>query len=41
MSRLFTRPSVTGWKLAILRGLDNKKVVAVFKAAVLGVSTLP
>ena len=41
MSRLSIRLFTTKWKPAILRGLGNKEVVAAFKAAVLGTSTLP
>ena len=39
--RLSTRLFTTRWKLAILRGLGNRKVVAILKAAIPGVFTLP
>ena len=34
MSRLSTRLSTTRWKLAILRGLGDREVVAILKAVV-------
>ena len=41
MSGSSTRPSATRWKLAVLRGLGDREVVAILEAAVLGVFTLP
>ena len=41
MSGLSTRLFATGWKLAALRGLGNREVIAIFKAVVFSISTLP
>ena len=41
VSRLSTRLSATGWKLAILRGLGDGEVAVVFKAAAPNAFTLP
>ena len=40
MSRLFIRPSATGWEPIILKGLSDKKVTIALEAVVLSVSTL-
>ena len=41
MSGLSTRLSTTKWKPAALRGLGNREVIAVLKAVVPNISTLP
>ena len=41
VSGLFTRPSATRWKPAVLRGLGNREVIAALKAIVPSISLLP
>ena len=41
MSGLSTRLFTTRWKPAILKGLGDREITAVLKAAVLSISTLP
>jgi len=41
VSRLFIRPSTIKWELAVLRGLGDKKVAVILKAAVFSAFILP